>query len=242
MIITIEMYKLSATLMFCVGYKILFVYRMKVSKVQWVSCRVLILLYLHKTLWTLCNVWNIQELTCNFLNHNPNNVILCDLLIYEIICDLPSYAIGWTMWFSTMQVNSVPPFPFLFFLFFLRMEMLKIKCVGEVHAIFKWVWCDSMQFDHGNFKLFFSILGLEQFDQRLTSSNLPSKSLCIFFIVVVLWFEQGLWSLKLPFYPFLCISIMLCINVVYIVECCITKFKQNQMFLVTLKVFSKFQL
>jgi hypothetical protein len=54
--------------------------------------------------------------------------------------------------------------------------------------------------------------------------------LYIFFIVVVLWFEQGLWSSNLPFYPFLCILIMLCINVVYIVECCITKFKQNQMF------------
>lgn len=84
MIITIGMYKLSAIVIFCVGYKVLFMCRMKVSKVQWVSCQVLILLDLHKTLWTLCNVWNIQELTCKYLNHNPNNVILCDLVIYVI--------------------------------------------------------------------------------------------------------------------------------------------------------------
>jgi hypothetical protein len=37
-----------------------------------------------------------------------------------------------------------------------------------------------MQFDHGNSKLIFSILGLKKFDQWLTSSNLPSKSLYIF--------------------------------------------------------------
>jgi len=213
---------------------------MKVSKVQWVPCWVLIILDFHKTLWTLCNVWNTQELTCNSLNHNPNNVILCDLVIYAILCDLPSYAIGWAMWFSTMQMNSVPPFPFIFSVFFFRMEMLQIKCVGEVHAIFKWVWCDSMQFDHGNLKLIFSISRLKQFDQGLTSSNLPSKSLYIFFILVVLLFEQGLWSSNLPFYLFLCTSIMLCINVMCIVECCITKSK-IKCFLVALKVFPKFQ-
>lgn len=91
MIFTTKMYKLSPLLVLYVVVGFLFVCKMGVSKVQQLSYWVSILPNLH---CMLCNVLKIREIACSYLNLKLNNVILCNLVNFVILCDLPSYTIN----------------------------------------------------------------------------------------------------------------------------------------------------